>query len=165
MRSHGIMLPGSDNEETTDNLYICVDSSGSISDSDLSRFADIIKQSMIHFKTLHIIKHDTEVYGGIVKMSRDDTFDLTHDAFAVDCRGGTCHIDAFNHIEEDYQEFDNIGLIILLTDFYSNIESIWDNYEFTHNVPMKILLPETGSNMNIPDYIDKTPIVIKEPKF
>jgi len=165
MRAHDITLPGNDTEETADDLYIVIDSSGSVSDSDLAKFADIIKQSMIHFKTLHIIKHDTEVYGGVIEMTREETFDLTHEAFKIDRRGGTCHIDPFDLLEEEYVEYDSMGLIILLTDFYSNIVEIWNNYTFTHNIPMKILLPEHGSNFDIPEYIDKQPIVIKEPKY
>lgn len=164
MRANGLVLPGFDLDEMADNLYIVIDSSGSITDKDLGTFADVVKQSMIHFNNLFILKHDTEVYGGITKLTKEETFDLKSDVFNIKRRGGTCHKEVFDVIESEYQENDNIAMIIFLTDFCSNITEIWNKYDFTKNVPVKILLPEVGSVSpdSIPSYIDKNPIIIKE---
>ena len=73
-------------------------------------------------------------------------------------RGGTSHRDAFDLIEEDYVEGENIGMVISLTDFESDIESIWSRYNWKDEIPFKVLL--TSGGRSVPVEIDDSPILI-----
>jgi hypothetical protein len=55
---------------------------------------------------------------------------------------------------------DEISLVIILTDFYSNIVEIWNNYEWVKNIPICICL--TTNRIKIPKYIDSNPILIDD---
>jgi len=153
----GIMLPGFDEEEKPAILIVGEDQSGSIKNKEIKKFASIIYQSSKFFDQIRVIKHD-------VKVQSDEIFEATHCTndkilFGTFGRGGTSHKYIFDEIEKSFEEGDELSLIILLTDFESDIERIWNNYQWTKVIPVSICLT---SDHNIPRYIDEKPVIIKE---
>lgn len=173
MYSYDLILPTTDFDEQVDKLYIVVDTSGSISDSDLMKFFDILKQSMYHFKNIVKIDHDTRI---------DNIQLFTSDSFSLDAlrtigfggRGGTSHRNVYDYIEAVVTGNDTSstfngqnpdtesepGLVIFLTDFCSDIESIHSNYTWVKDIPYKYILSGVTSS-NIPAHIDDSPIIVK----
>lgn len=160
LRSHGIILPGTGFTKKPQTAIIILDSSGSISDTDLQKFSNIIMQTLMKFDTVRIIKHDVDVYS-------DETINanqLTDDnlLLSYEGRGGTSHIDAFNLVEKMFVENRNsISLVIALTDFASNVEQIWNDYKWTLYIPLCVCLTEPTT---VPEHIDPHPILIKTKK-
>ena len=171
MYNYNMILPDNDMEETYDKLYIIIDTSGSISDDDLKRFFDVVKQAMYHFKHIVKIDHDTDI---------DNIQLYTTESFSFNClnnisfggRGGTSHRGVYNYIEaknngDDTSRYYNKtnpdtddvpGLILFMTDFCSDIESFHTKYKWTHDIPFKYLLTCEHS---VPGHIDPSPILIK----
>ena len=77
--------------------------------------------------------------------------------FEVNGRGGTSHRYVFDLFEQALEEDEQISLVILLTDFYSDIEEIWDAYEWHQYYP---LIVGVCADRQVPDYIDKNPVKI-----
>jgi predicted metal-dependent peptidase len=171
MYNYNMILPDNDMEETYDKLYVVIDTSGSISDDELRKFFDVIKQAMYHFKHIVKIDHDSDIDN--IQLYTSDSFNfnsLSNISFGG--RGGTSHKNVYDYIEaknngdETYQIFNKInpdtddipGLILFMTDFCSDIESIHNKYKWTHDIPFKYLLTCEHS---IPGHIDSSPILIK----
>jgi len=160
MRSHGFMLPHNDTDDSIEsNLYIVSDNSGSISTDDLKKFASIIANAVGFFKTVIIFKHDVAVKSitTIDEMSSEDDI---REAIKGEGRGGTSHIPVFDEIERrinDEYDPDEVGMIMILTDYESNIEEIWNNYKWVEEIPVKVILTE---NHDVAEFVDKEPILI-----
>jgi predicted metal-dependent peptidase len=161
MRAHGITLPAHDTEEIADDLVIGIDTSGSITLDDLQRFAGIIEQSTMHFNHIIVIKHDVEVTA-YNSFTRDEFSTYKEEIFEMKGRGGTSHGPIFQKIQELYEDGDNMGMAIFLTDFYSDVEDNWGRFEWIKEVPVKFVVTSDGTN--IPKHIDKSPIYIKDQK-
>ncbi len=155
---HGIYLPGNDTELKPGFLIIGVDTSGSINQDDLKKFGSIILQSSNHFDLVRIIKHDIDIHED--KTITAEELKISDIYYKFIGRGGTSHKYIFNRIEKSYKKNDDISMVILLTDFESNIESIWKNYEWVKNVPLKIVL--SNNQQPVPSYVDSKPIYIKD---
>jgi len=155
----GISLPDYDQEERPAILILCEDQSGSISKTDIKKFANVIYQAIKFFDEIRVIKHDVGIHS-------DETFkasDCLNEKilFEAHGRGGTSHNLVFKRIEESFEEDDEISLVILLTDFDSDIEKIWSNYKWTKIIPISVCLTKSRT---IPKHIDNKPILIEQQK-
>lgn len=156
--AHKLNLPGYSliqEEEGTGTLIITVDSSGSISDKNLKQFSNIIEKSVIHFKNINLIIHDTIVHQ--CKTFDKDTIHEFHNFISKEGyrgRGGTSHKCAFKEIQDEHwkKDKDNLSMVISLTDNFSDIEYIYKNPEFEwikNNIPLVIIITENGRQIEI----------------
>ena len=151
----GLYYPTEDVEEKPSQLIILEDQSGSVSGPDIKKFASVLMQSIRYFDEVRIMRHDVRVHRDkLYKCNQTTIHDLLFEAIGG---GGTSHKYCFDRIEESFDEGDDISLVIMLTDFYSDIESIWKKYEWTKHIPVSIVC---NSSHEIPQYVDKTPIYI-----
>ncbi len=160
MYTHGFTIPGTSDDEKPATLIIGEDQSGSINDKDIKKFASVVMQSIKYFDEVRVIKHD-------IKIHSDETIDIQSMTiekvlFETLGRGGTSHKHVFQAIEDSYNlENIDISLVLLLTDFESDIEQIWNKYEWTKDIPVSVVLTR---NNKVPSYVDSKPILIKSKK-
>lgn len=156
MYTHGFTFPGISTEEKPASLVIVEDQSGSISDKEISKFASVIIQSVKYFDEVRIIKHDVRIHSDkTINANEVVSKDILFEAIG---RGGTSHKHVFKAIEDQYLEGNSeISLIILLTDFYSDITNIWSTYEWTEEIPVTVILTV---DTNVPKYVDPNPVLI-----
>ena len=162
MYQHGLILPYNDMEETYDTLYIIVDTSGSVSTTELQKFVHIIKAAMYHFKIVVKLDHDSRIYDKHKKVYEQQNINelLTDLKVEFTGRGGTSHKDVYDYLELIHESDDpDPGLILFLTDYESDVEYIHDNYKWHHEIPYKFII---SNNHKIPvsEKIDKQPIYI-----
>jgi len=158
--SLGLLLPGNDVDEIPCYIVVVCDTSASINTSDLQRFSSIILQSAKYFDVIRVIKHDTVITSdNIIESQHIVSEDIV---FKFEGRGGTSHVQVFNKIK-DMEENDSIeiSLVIFLTDFGSDIVQIWHKFEWVKKIPICICLTRDG--INVPEHIDKNPIIIRHP--
>lgn len=155
--AHNIIMPGDDFDLKPGFLIIGVDTSGSIQNQELKKFGGIILQSANNFDLIRVIKHDVEIQDD--QTITAEAFETSDVCYNFKGRGGTSHRQIFNKIENAYIENVDISMVILLTDFESDIPKIWNEYKWHKNVPLKIIL---NTPHEIPSYIDKKPIVISQ---
>lgn len=165
MYAYNMILPYTDDEEIYDNLLVIVDTSGSVSTYELQKFTHILKAAMIHFKKVIKIDHDYVIYDKHKTVYDSSTIDnLTKDIrVEYTGRGGTSHSEVYQYIEAVY-EGDNTdipipGLILFLTDFESDIESIHHNFKWVKEIPFKYII-STREKFPVNPEIDKSPIFI-----
>ncbi|MBC8427445.1 MAG: M48 family metalloprotease [Proteobacteria bacterium] len=162
-RSHGITIPGMGTDITASKMIVVIDTSGSIGSDDLAKFLSICNDSLIHFDEIIAIQHDHEIKKvTIVDKSNVETGlnDIAH----FTGRGGTSHTEVFQYIEKKlWYEDNNVGLVIMLTDYYSDIDENWKSGEFNwvEEYPVKIVLNHNNVSI-VPAYIDPMPIVIEK---
>jgi len=110
-------------------LLVSIDTSASISDMDLSRFLGIVLDSLKHYYGMYIIQHDTRITKEDFYNKRPSEDKLFEEIRTIKGRGGTCHTEVFDKIEEITKR-ENVSTILFLTDYYSNVSSIYENYDF-----------------------------------
>jgi len=152
----GLMYPTDDVMEKPSKLILLEDQSGSITQSDIRKFASILLQSIRYFDEVWIMRHDVRIHHNKVYQSNQTTEeDLSFEAGG---RGGTSHKYVFQEIQEAFEDGDDLSLVIMLTDFYSDIEGLWKKFEWCKHIPVTIVC---NSTKEIPPYIDRAPIYIK----
>ena len=151
---HQITLPGyafTEDDEGVGTLIICVDTSGSISQKELAKFSSVIVQSMKFFEKIVVMVHDSRTHQ-IRIFDKDDILGfqafLENEGYAG--RGGTSHEDTFDKIEEKYWndmvERNELSMVISLTDGYSDLQHIYQKYDWIKNeTPLVLLLTSTWS--------------------
>jgi len=155
---HRLNLPGTSltqELEGTGTLIVGCDSSASISHKDLKKFSGIIETSMIHFKTIHLIVHDTIIHQR--KMFDKDTIHEFYRFISDEGyrgRGGTSHKYLFEEVQTEYWEKnkDDLSMVISLTDGYSDIESYYQNPKFEwikNNIPLVFIITKDGNGMSL----------------
>lgn len=152
----GLLYPCDDITEKPSTLVILEDQSGSVTDKDIKKFASVLLQSVRYFDEVWIMRHDVRIHHN--KRYKSNQTSEAELIFEAGGRGGTSHRHVFKQIEDAFDEGDDLSLVIMLTDFYSDIENLWPKYEWTKNVPVTIVC---NSSKEIPKYVDKTPIYIK----
>ena len=127
-------LPGKNPKGLNTGLLIAViDSSGSVSDDDLKNFIGVLLGSIQHYKYLKILVHDYTLNDEIdFKRGRLTEEDIISSFRKITGRGGTSHKYAFDRLEELNQE-ENISSIIFLTDYYSDVQHIYNDYKWIKN--------------------------------
>ena len=125
-------LSNIEEEEVYGTCILCIDESGSVSDSDIQQAINIIEQSSSYYKKLMVIKHDTKIsyekeFEG--SLSEKDINDLLiRRSF-----GGTSHSEVFQRIIELSKQSDNlISIVIVISDLFSNIE---ESQKILQNIP------------------------------
>jgi predicted metal-dependent peptidase len=163
MRAHGFTLPGNGTETTASTLLIGIDTSGSVGSEDLTKFLSICKDSLIHFDKLVVIQHDY-VIQKITEVQKDNMETGLDDIAHFKGRGGTSHKEFFDYTENElWHNNEDIGLCILLTDYYSDVEELWTSgkYNWVTEYPIKVVLNHANIQM-VSAFIDEHPIVIEE---
>lgn len=153
-----ITLPGTDTDDDLDDLYLIQDTSGSLwnDEKEHSKIVTLLSESINYFRGIKVIQHDVEVTNSFY-LTRDNFENEKHKMYELRGGGGTSHKEAFSFIENDYFEMqEKIGMVILSTDYESDIEQIWNNYEFHNYVPVKVLC--SNKNVNINKMVDSSPI-------
>lgn len=155
-RHLNVKLPDSSKDVIKDSLYVLLDTSGSMSTLDQEKFANLILQSINYFKSIKVIQHDYTVQN-VLELTRDTFENQKDEIFKIYGRGGTSHIDCFKYVEQQFFEEDEaIGLIILATDYQSDIEHIWNDFNFHKFIPVKVLC--TSANEKISSMVDTRPV-------
>jgi len=152
----GLKLPGYGTEELYSTLVIMEDTSGSVSDTNVKQFSSVIEQSMKYFDRVRILQHDMKVNSDITLDVNDVT--NTDLIFKIKGRGGTSHYNCFEIVQEMFDEDEDVSLVIMLTDFESDIESSWNKFSWTKHIPVSVILTR---KYDVPSYVDKKPILIK----
>jgi len=129
-----VRLPGYMDGFDTQVLVCCIDSSGSISNSDLKKFVGVILSSIKHFKKLRILVHDVDVHQEFVLDNEPNQDDILRTLREIKGRGGTSHKPVFDRIEILNRE-ELISATIFLTDFWSDVEQIYKKFEWIKEVP------------------------------
>jgi len=155
-RHLNVKLPDSSKDDINDILYVLLDTSGSMSTLDQEKFANLILQSINYFKSIKVIQHDY-IIQNILELTRDTFENQKEEIFKIYGRGGTSHGECFRYVENQFfEEDEKIGLIILATDYQSDIEHIWNNFNFHKFIPVKVLC--TGKDIVISPMVDNKPI-------
>lgn len=124
-------LMGKKDGKSLYTLVACIDSSGSISSEDLKKFISVLRDTHTYFKSLIILIHDVLIQDTIVInnfFSEEQLFEKIKDG--IKGRGGTSHQHVFKTLQDDYIPEMKVSSIVFLTDFCSDVESIYQNYEF-----------------------------------
>lgn len=155
LRSYNLTLPGLKYEESLGDLFLVIDTSGSISNVDLDKFVSIIKSSLNYFNRIIKIDHDFNIQEITTIEINDDVL------IKFKGRGGTSHTEVYDFIESIYNgsnlDYNPPNLILFLTDFESNIDTIHNNYNWHKEIPYKFILTK---NKKISKDIDSNPIII-----
>ena len=144
-----VYLPDIDTcAEKYGTLIVARDESGSMSDDDVAKCAQIIMDAKEHYKKIIVLKHDTEI------VSNEEFEELNDEVIKGICMraasGGTSHKPVFEFIKEyakshPYEE-DVISCVILMSDCCSDIQQYQDLVP--SKTPMIYLVPaadiETG---------------------
>ena len=162
MRVHGINIPYYANDsQDKSNLYILEDHSGSMTKDDLKKMASLIMQSINFFNEIVIIKHDTRIVEEPTVIDKTSSELELERAMTGKGRGGTSHRCVFDAIQErldDEYSNEDIGMVLIITDYCSDIEHIWDEYEWVNNIPIKVILT---ANNNVSKKVDSSPILLE----
>jgi hypothetical protein len=119
------------------------------------KFSGIIETSMRHFKTIHLIVHDT-----IIHQRKTFDKDTIHEFYRFISnegyygRGGTSHKHLFEEIQTEYWEKDkdDLSMVISLTDGFSDVESYYHNSQFEwikNNIPLVFIITKDGREMDL----------------
>jgi len=165
MRTYGINVPHYANDsQDKSNLYILADHSGSMSKDDLKKMGSLIMQSIGLFNEVVIMKHDTRIVEKPITIDKTSSQEELENALTGKGRGGTSHKCVFDAIQErldDQYSDEDIGMVLIITDYCSDIETIWSSYEWVNDIPIKIIL--TADN-NVSKTVDEAPILLKSVK-
>jgi len=112
-----------------------IDTSGSISDDELKKFSGLVVSTLTHFKGLHLLYHDYTVCDEVYYKNVPSEMELYNRLKRVKGRGGTSHEDAFNKISKIVED-ENVSIIAFMTDFYSDVASIYKKYDWVREYPM-----------------------------
>jgi predicted metal-dependent peptidase len=123
-----------------------------MSDTDIKKAINIVDQSYHKEHNIRLIMHDTIIQQNIILSD-------INDIYKVIGRGGTSHQPVFDWIENYIKENDDLSLIVFITDFCSDIESIWNSYKWKDEIPYVFIVTPLHSQ-NVKDY-DPDYIIIK----
>ena len=168
-RPHNITLPGMgmvEEKENVGTLILLIDTSGSISNDELKKFAYVLNKSLSYFNKVKLLTHDSKIHQE--ETFEQDDFTKFYDFIkniGFKGRGGTSHQDCFEHIEneiwKDRDERDLLSMVISLTDGYSDIEHLYKNYNWIKNNTPLIFVCTSNWEFNDPAYEKIDTIKIK----
>jgi len=153
----GLCYPVKDEMEIPSELIILEDQSGSVSKENIKKFASVLLQSIRYFEIVRIMRHDVAIHHD--RTYESSQTNIENLLFEAGGRGGTSHKQVFEKIQKSFESGNNISLIVMLTDYESDIETLWPKYEWTKHIPVTIVCCEPRSK--IASYVDKKPIYIK----
>lgn len=172
MYPYNMILPYNDVEETYETLWVFIDTSGSITTYELKKAVYIIKASMYHFKRVIKIDHDVRCYDEFKHVYDNSTIDNFQNDIKVAFtgRGGTSHKYVYDYIEQAFEdsitndpELQIPGLILFITDYESDIESIHNKYKWPKEIPYKYIIT-SNKKFDVSPEVDKNPVWILNEK-
>ncbi len=154
---HNIQLAGYGTEEKINKLIMCIDTSGSMSVEDFRKFVHIIQNSVHYFSNVIKIDHDYKITD-YREFTADEILMNAEGIYKFTGRGGTSHSEVFEKIEDlVYEHDEDVSMVFFLTDYESDIEQLWNKFEWTKEIPVKFILT---TKHHISEEIDKCPIYI-----
>lgn len=162
-KAHNILLPGYGTKKELEAIGLIFDTSGSISKKNLEIFKGIINNSISEFEKIWILQHDVKIQLNII-INQNDSDIIDNIKFKG--RGGTSHYYVFHEIEKAYLKQAikysnlNLGLLIFITDFESDIIKYWNKFEWQKHIPVIFML--TNNKCKIPKKIEENVIYIKD---
>ena len=162
-KAHNILLPGYGTKKELEAIGLIFDTSGSISKKNLEIFKGIINNSISEFEKIWILQHDVKIQLNII-INQNDSDIIDNIKFKG--RGGTSHYYVFHEIEKAYLKQAikysnlNLGLLIFITDFESDIIKYWNKFEWQKHIPVIFML--TNNKCKIPKEIEENVIYIKD---
>ena len=162
-KAHNILLPGYGIKKELEAIGLIFDTSGSISKKNLEIFKGIINNSISQFEKIWILQHDVKIQSNII-INQNDSDIIDNIKFKG--RGGTSHYYVFHEIEKAYLKQAikysnlNLGLLIFITDFESDIIKYWNKFEWQKHIPVIFML--TNNKCKIPKEIEENVIYIKD---
>ena len=150
LRRPKFKLPGKINKgKNLKYMYVVVDTSASISDENLSTFCSVVISASNRFSSLKLITHDVTIHDELQfkKMPRKDV--LFNKINRLTGRGGTSHSHVFKMIEQD-KTLMSISVVIFLTDYESDVQTIHSNFRFLEEIPSVWVLTKKH-DVNLPN--------------
>ena len=144
------ILPGRAVGEDTQIAIFMIDSSGSVSDTDLKKFLGIVCGATYHYDKIVVIVHDYIVHMEewfLDKPSEEEVFERIR---KIKGRGGTSHKDAFDLVAKINEE-NLISMVVISTDYCSDIEQIHRDYSWLKDLPMVFVL-NSNAKVDLEDY-------------
>ena len=162
-KAHNILLSGYGIKKELEAIGLIFDTSGSISKKNLEIFKGIINNSISEFEKIWILQHDVKIQLNVI-INQNDSDIIDNIKFKG--RGGTSHYYVFHEIEKAYLKQAikysnlNLGLLIFITDFESDIIKYWNKFEWQKHIPVIFML--TNDKGKIPKEIKENVIYIKD---
>jgi len=142
------ILPGPGDEERL-KLVMVIDTSGSISKRELQLFKGAVAEAIDQDEVEEIIElQHTDRLTAVKRYTPEEFNPNDADFQEIAESGGTSHKEVFDWLEENAEEEENISLVVILTDGYSDIEQLWEHYVWTRNIPT--ILVTTGKKVQVP---------------
>lgn len=116
--------------DSVNTMIISLDSSASVSTKDLKQYFSVIEQSIKKYTKVIVLIHDIEIQDIITFNGKKNLTSVLDKMSGVKGRGGTSHKYVFSKIDELCKK-EKVSSIVFLTDFMSDVEKIYDNYDFT----------------------------------
>lgn len=123
------IFAGQVEKQVPDVLVAAIDSSGSMSDTDLKKIISILCDSYGKYSEIIIYVHDMLVVDTIVIEEASTQESIFTRLSQIKGGGGTSHRDAFQKIQ-DLSEEKILSTIIFFTDFYSDVSNVFEKYNF-----------------------------------
>ena len=161
----GLTSPGKGVEENIETGVYIIDTSGSVSSHDLQIAGGAVLNCAEIFADMYVVKHADRLYSKkFYEYGIDDIDELTMDLLDNSDRGGTSHDEVFEYVEELFIDRNGLGLIMIITDYYSNVTELFDSGKYTWcgQVPVCIMLTPGSDPKMVPDRVDKDVIVLPE---
>jgi predicted metal-dependent peptidase len=131
-----VRVPGKRDKSLDKRIFLgVIDTSGSISDTDLMKFSGLVSSTLAHFSGLHLLYHDYVVNNEIIYDRNPTETELYEKLKLINGRGGTSHKEVFDKISSVVDD-SNISIIAFMTDFYSDVLTCYRNYDWVKNFPM-----------------------------
>ena len=139
------------NTDTKLKLIIAIDQSASFHTEDLQKLLYVMKKKSKQINEVHVLIHTTDI---IKQYHLNDEYDIQNDKMfreAFSTRhgsGGTSHKTTFDRVEEIMKNSSDELIFISLSDMYSDIESVIDNYPILKKSHPIWLVTNDGRAMN-----------------
>jgi len=145
-----VPLPGVGDEEKF-KIAMVIDTSGSISLPELKKFKGAVAEALEEDLVEEIIElQHTDKLTAINRYTPEE-FDIENsDLLKVAEVGGTSHEEVFNWLEQNIEE-EQIGLVVMLTDAYSDIEELVNSGKYSWYTYTPCIVVTTGRELkNVP---------------
>ena len=145
MFNRSFKRPGNKFVDLHSNIYVVMDLSGSMSNEEVRKINFMLLQLNKNGADLNLILHTSEIEE-IVKIERKSKRKLDEFVKYRKYSGGTSHKDVFNYLDNELVK--NIdqkqSIVLIVSDFESDIEEIWNSHTWTKGMVKKIFLNTVG---------------------
>lgn len=149
----GRYLPGRtkiENNVGIGTLLVHIDSSGSMSDTNLKKAGYVISASAKYFNKIELVIADIEIHQQ--KTFMKNNFNEVESYFSregVKGRGGTSHKMVFDHWDEYVRKNrDEVSMMISITDMYSDIDTCINSFKAVKFIPLIFISESDSGNIN-----------------